>query len=107
MESIRFGGRLVAGFGVGAPLPQIAHVQDPHESGALMEAVEGAVRPFSRKLGAFVGGAVASGIASATAVALFGEGINLGTAVARLKRGVPVFTASAIAGGIVGAIIAP
>jgi len=99
MESIRFGGRPAPGFGVGA-VPQSMLVKQAE--------IEGFGKPFSRKMGAFVGGAIASGIAGVAATALFGEGTAGAFAGAgtRLQRSWRTLAATAVAGGIVGAVAA-
>ena len=58
-------------------------------------------------MGAFVGGAIASGIAGALATTFFGEGTNVGGIEAitgRLRRNWKVLAATAVAGGVVGAV---
>jgi hypothetical protein len=96
MESIQRGGHRVAGFGVGAPVPQSAYVKPadsiiPHPTG---------------KLGAALGGALTTGLAGVAATALFGEGTNfsLGLVGQRLARNWRILAASAVAGGVVAAI---
>ena len=103
MESIQFGGRQVSGFavGVGAVKDQRVFVR-PAMDGA--DAVAG---PVSRKVGAFVGGAIMSGIAGIVATSFFGDGANgLAGGVARLRRNLPSLAASAVVGGVVGAVTA-
>jgi len=92
MESIQRGGRPAAGFGVGFA-PQSAFVANRGGSG---------------KVGAFVGSAVASALAGAAAVTFFGEGTNiggLGAVAGRLQRNWKVLAATAVAGGIIGAVV--
>ena len=50
---------------------------------------------------------VASGIAGVVATSLFGDGANMGigVVVARLERNRRVLAATAVAGGIVGAVV--
>ena len=94
MESIQFGGRRALGFGVGSPLPQSAYVKPANHGDA-------------GKVAAFLGGALMSGIAGVAATSLFGDGANMGIGVvaARLERNWRVLAATAVAGGIVGAIV--
>lgn len=95
MEHIRLGGRPTPGFGVGNPLPQSSYVKPANQSGS------------TGKIGAFLGGAIMSGIAGITATSLFAEGagISLATVSHRLQRNWRVLAATAVAGGIVGAIV--
>lgn len=91
MEHVQFGGRPILGFGVGA-LPQTAFVRSAMPTG---------------KVGAFISGAAMSAVAGAVATTFFGEGTNVGgvsTVVARLQRNWKVLAATAVAGGIVGAV---
>jgi hypothetical protein len=96
MQSIQRGGRTVEGFGVGAHLPQSTFVRPGDAPVAVT------VTPtVASKLHAFVGGAVASGVAGVAATALFGEG---GGPVQRLQRGWRLLSATAALGGVVGMI---
>lgn len=99
METIRLGGRPV-GFGVGIG-PQSTFVKSADQGGG-----GSLVNPVSRTMGAFVGGAVASGIAGVVATSLFGDGtqLSLGTVSQRLQRNWRVLAATAVAGGIIGAV---
>ena len=93
MERIQFGGRPAPGFGVGLA-PQSALVKSPMAMPA-------------GKVGAFLGGAVMSAVAAATATTFFGEGTNiggLGALASRLQRNWKVLAATAVAGGVVGAV---
>jgi hypothetical protein len=59
------------------------------------------------KVGAFVGGAAMSAVAAVAATTFFGEGTNVGgvrNIASRLQRNWKVLTATAVAGGIVGAV---
>ena len=99
MERIQFGGRPSSGFGVGLA-PQSTFVKSAPDSGLLARMPTG-------KVGAFLGGAALSAIAGAAATTLFGEGTSVGSlsAVAsRLQRNWKVLAATAVAGGVVGAV---
>jgi hypothetical protein len=94
MESIQFGGRRAPGFGVGVAPESV-----------LVRAEEAVTRPVQRKVGAFVGGAMASGIAAVAATALFGDGFGaLSGAVPRLRRNWRSIAATTAIGGVIGAI---
>jgi hypothetical protein len=98
MEIIQRGGRPTVGFGVGAPFPQSTYVKP---------AMDGPIIPRpTGKVAAFLGGAVASGIAGVAATALFGDGsgLALGVVGQRLAKNWKILAATAAAGGIVGAI---
>jgi hypothetical protein len=99
MESIRLGGRPVT-FGVSAPFPQSTYVKPAADHGGALSAPTG-------KMGAFLGGTLASGLAAVAATALFGEGtgLSLGVAGERLARSWKPLVATAVAGGIVAAIV--
>ena len=98
MESIQFGGRRAPGFGVGTPMPQSAYVKP--DGGSILHKPTG-------KVAAFLGGALGSGLAAVAATALFGEGSNvsLGSVGPRLARSWRPLAATAVAGGIVAAIV--
>lgn len=85
METIHRGGQPTYGFGVGGSAQGII------------------VQPIG-KVGAFISSATMCGVAGMVATALFGEGPH---PVERLRRGWPVLAATAAAGGLAGAIIAP
>ena len=95
MERVRRDGRLTHGFGVGSPLPQSAYVKPANQGGG------------TGKVAAFLGGALGSGLAAVAATSLFGEGsnVNLGSVGARLTRSWKPLAATAVAGGIVAAIV--
>jgi hypothetical protein len=96
METIQRGGRRIPGFGVGSPPPQSPYVRPAMDT----------YRPTG-KVAAFLGGALGSGLAAALATSLFGEGsnVNLGSVGARLARSWKPLAATAVAGGIVSAIV--
>jgi hypothetical protein len=101
MESVQFGGRPVMGFGIGAVKDQSVFVRQAPAADSLF------ARPSSKKIGAFVGGAILSGVAGATATALFGGGGNVLTgALPRLRQNWRVLAATAVAGGIAGVVAA-
>jgi hypothetical protein len=59
------------------------------------------------KVGAFLGGAAMSALAATAATTFFGEGTNVGgirSVGARLQRNWKVLAATAVAGGVVGAV---
>jgi hypothetical protein len=59
------------------------------------------------KVGAFVGGAAMSALAATAATTFFGEGTNIGgigAVASRLQRNWKVLAATAVAGGVVGAV---
>lgn len=93
MESVHFGGRAAAGFGVGNPLPQGAYVR---------EAPSGLAHR-SGKIGAFLSGGAMSVVASAAAVALAGEGPGY---LARVSRAWQLLAVTAVTGGVVGVVAA-
>lgn len=102
METIHRGGRPLPGFGVGIA-PQSTFVRPA--------APDGATSLFARpagKVGAFLGGAVMSGLAGAVATTFFGEGTSVGslqTVATRLQRNWKVLAATAAAGGLVAAAV--
>lgn len=98
MERIQFGGRPSPGFGVGLA-PQSTFAKPSAGSSFF-------VMPTG-KVGAFVGGALMSAVAGAVGTGLFGDGssISLGSVTSRLQRNWRVLAATAVAGGVVGAIV--
>ena len=101
MEQLQRGGRSVPGFGVGiAPQSAFVKTSDQGGGGSLL------ARPTG-KVGAFLGGAVMSGLAGVAATTFFGEGTNVGglqSITSRLQRNWKVLAATAVAGGLVGAV---
>ena len=96
MESIQSGGRRAPGFGVGA-------AQSPF----VRPASESLFPKLTGKTGAFVSGAMMSAAAAAFATTFFGEGTNIGGVrgvTARLQRNWKILAATAVAGGVVGAV---
>jgi hypothetical protein len=94
MEHLRFGGRPAPGFGVGA-------------GSFVKSSTEHVFTKPGGTLGAFLGGAAMSAIAGVAAVTFFGEGTNIGgigAVASRLQRNWKVLAATAVAGGVVGAI---
>jgi hypothetical protein len=86
---------------VGA-FPPSAFVRSPVEEGSSLF-----VRPTG-KVGAFFGGAAMSAVAGAVATTFFGEGTHVGgiqNVAARLQRNWKLLAATAVAGGIVGAVV--
>lgn len=101
MEHVQFGSRPVPGFGVGVA-PQSTFVKpSTADSGSIVKMPAG-------KVGAFLGGAAMSAAAAAFATTFFGEGTNLGGVrgvAARLQRNWKILAATAVAGGVVGAVV--
>jgi hypothetical protein len=98
METIRFGGRPAPGFGVGIA-PQSAFVKSGDGSGFFPK--------LTGKTGAFVSGAAMSAAAAVFATTFFGEETNIGgvkNVAMRLQRNWKVLAATAVAGGVVGAV---
>jgi len=98
METIQRGGRPLPGFGVGAS-PQSTFVKSA--------ASESIFPKMTGKVGAFVGGAAMSAAAAVFATTFFGEGTNIGgigAITSRLQRNWKVLAATAVAGGVVGAV---
>ena|SRR5208282_17771 len=97
METIQRGGRPLPGFGVGAL---------PHST--FVKAADSGIFPkMTGKVGAFVGGAAMSAAAAVFATTFFGEGTNIGgigAITSRLQRNWKVLAATAVAGGVVGAV---
>lgn len=90
MESIQFAGRVAPGFGIGNPFPQATYVR--------------AIASPGSKVGAFVGGALMTVVASSVATALFGEGNG---PRARLERNWRLLAATTVVGGVVSTMVAP
>jgi hypothetical protein len=100
MEHLQFGGRPTPGFGVGA-LPQGTFAKPASQGGDSLFALP------TGKVGAFLGGAAMSAVAAAAATTFFGEGASVGgvkSVAARLQRNWKMLAATAVAGGIVGAV---
>jgi hypothetical protein len=96
MEHLRLGGRPTVGFGVGVAPPST--FVKPAMSESILS------RP-SGKVGAFLGGAAMSAVAAVAATALFGEGSGaMVGAGQRLRRNWRSLAATAVVGGIVGAV---